>query len=183
MSGPRRARSRSRPGSGPADLTRTPSGTARDRALLLLAVRWRSREELRSRLLRAGFDPDQVTEALAELEAAGLIDDERFAAELVRSHAGRLSGARAIRHALRQRGVAPELVEAALAQAGDEFDKAVELAHRRASRMRGLPPEVAARRLSGLLLRRGYGHDVATSAVRAALTDHIPEPDVPEPEG
>jgi regulatory protein len=148
----------------------------------LLGVRWRSREELRTRLLRAGFDSDQVTEALAGLEAAGLIDDERFAAELVRSQAGRLSGARAIRHALRLRGVAPDVAEAALVQAGDEFDKAVELARRRASRMRGLPPDVAARRLSGLLLRRGYGYDLAASAVRAALTDQVPGSDSPEPE-
>ena len=146
------------------------TGTAKDRALGLLAVRWRSRDELRRRLLRAGFEPPEVESALADLEGVGLVDDARFAREVVREQAGRrLSGRRAIRDALRQKGVATETMEEALRETGDEAERALELAIRRAARMSGLTPEAAYRRLYGLLIRRGYDPDTAREACRGAL--------------
>jgi regulatory protein len=148
------------------------AGTAKDRALGLLAVRWRSREELRRRLARAGFDAGEIDEALGDLEQAGLIEDGRFARELVRDQAGRrLSGDRAIMAALRQRGVSAEVAEAALGDAGDEAARARSLAERRAARLAGLSPEAASRRLYGALVRRGYPPGVAREACRAALAD------------
>jgi regulatory protein len=147
------------------------AGTAKDRALGLLAVRWRSREELRRRLARAGFDPGEIEEALGDLDRAGLIEDARFARELVRDQAGRrLSGDRAILAALRQRGVSPEVAEAALGDAGDEAARALSLAERRVTRLSGLTPEAAYRRLYGTLVRRGYPPGVAREACRAALS-------------
>jgi regulatory protein len=148
-----------------------PSGTAKDRALGLLAVRWRSREELRRRLRQAGFEPEEIALALEDLERAGLIEDERFAREVVRDQARRrLSGDRVIRGALREKGVAPEIVESALQDAGDERERAFALASRRAVRMSSLDPETAYRRLYGLLLRRGFGHPIAADAARGALS-------------
>jgi regulatory protein len=145
-------------------------GTAKDRALGLLAVRWRSREELRGRLARAGFDPGEIDEALADLELVGLVEDARFARELVQDQAGRrLSGDRAILAALRQRGVSPDVAEAAMGAAGDQAARARSLAERRATRLAGLPPEAAFRRLYGALVRRGYPPDMARDACRAAL--------------
>jgi regulatory protein len=146
-------------------------GTAKDRALRLLAVRWRSRQELRRRLAQAGFDAEEIQKALEDLEGAGLVEDHRFARELVRDQAGRrLSGDRAIMTALRQKGVAPEVAEAALEGAGEESTRARALAERRAPRLAHLPPEVAFRRLFGLLTRRGYPAEVAREACRAALS-------------
>ena len=37
----------------------------------------------------AGFPPEEVEVAMSELERAGLVDDERFARELVRDQVGR----------------------------------------------------------------------------------------------
>jgi len=147
-----------------------PKGTAKDRALRLLGVRWRSREELRRRLRQAGFDAEEICEALDDLERAGLVEDERFARELVRDQATRrLAGDRVIRNALREKGVAPEIAEAVLEETGDEAERALELASRRAARMLGLDPDAAYRRLQGLLLRRGFSYAVATEAATAAL--------------
>jgi regulatory protein len=149
---------------------RKPSGTAKDRALRLLGVRWRSAGELRRRLALAGFPPDEVEVALSELERAGLVDDERFARELVRDQVGRrMSGSRAIRAALRQKDVPAAVAEAALAEAGDDAQQARALAESRARRMRGLPPEAAYRRLYGMLLRRGHSPGIAREACREAL--------------
>jgi regulatory protein len=160
-----------------------PGGTAKDRALRLLGVRWRSREELRRRLLRAGFEPGEIADTLEDLERAGLVHDERFARELVRDQTRRrLAGDRVIRSALREKGVAPEVAEAALGGAGDEAERATELARRKAERMRGLAPDAAHRRLYGVLLRRGFSHGLATEAARSALAAIFPgdRPGVPD---
>src|SRR5438046_334134 len=144
---------------------RKPRGTAKGRALLLLGVRWRSRDELRRRLRMAGFEPDEVETALVDLEGAGLIEDQRFAREMVRDQAGRrLAGNRSIRAGLLQKGVAREIVDEALQDAGEESERALELARHRAARLSSFPPEAAYRRLFGLLVRRGYRPGVARDA-------------------
>lgn len=174
MVGTRRAQSSGSSGpTGPGG----PTGSAKDRALRLLGVRSRSREELRRRLRQAGFEPEEIEVALEDLGGAGLVDDERFAADVVRHQSGRRgSGDRAIRSALASKGVAPEIAAAAMGALGDEAERARDLAARRAPRLSGLPPEAAFRRLHGLLVRRGYSPGVARDACRAALAD-LPDGD------
>jgi regulatory protein len=142
-----------------------------DRALGLLAVRPRSRRELELRLLRAGFDRDEVAQELERLSAVGLVDDRRFAESFAEHAVGtKLAGRRAVVAALSARGVDRATIERTLAQVpGGEADRAVELARLRATRLTGLPPEVAARRLVGFLARRGYEAGVARRAAAAAL--------------
>jgi regulatory protein len=150
-----------------------PRGTARDRALNLLSFRDRSRREIEQRLLRAGFEPDDVADALEGLERVGLVDDDRFARAVVEQHAERrLSGRRAVAAALTIRGVDRETAATALAgldEPGAERARAEALARSRAQRLSGYPPEVALRRLSGLLARRGYPAGVCWEAARSAL--------------
>jgi regulatory protein len=159
---------------GADEARRRPRGPAKDRALRLLGVRWRSREEIRTRLRQAGYEAPEIDQALDDLERVGLIDDERFAREAVGHQAGnRLAGNRAIRAALRQKGVDPTVVEEAVAAAGDQDERAYELARRRAVRLGALPPEAAYRRLLGLLLRRGYPGPLARDACRRALNEAL----------
>lgn len=147
-----------------------PRGSARDAALRLLAVRWRSRMELERRLTSSGYPREEIEAALERLEDVGLVDDERFAREIVRDQASRrLAGSRAIRATLREKGVDEAIAQASLEAAGDEAERAFELASRRAGRLTALPPEAAYSRLLGLLLRRGYSGALAREASRAAL--------------
>jgi regulatory protein len=162
----------------------TPKGTAKDRALRLLGVRWRSREELRDRLARAGFQDEEIEHTLVDLERVGLVDDERFARELVKDQATRRSaGDRAIRAALRQRGVDQDTADRALEGTMDEEARAFELADRQANRLRGVPIEAAHRRILGQLMRRGYPPAMAREATRRALAERSdadpPDSDVP----
>ncbi|HJP65457.1 MAG TPA: regulatory protein RecX, partial [Actinomycetota bacterium] len=117
------------------------------------------------------FEPEDVDTALADLVRAGLVDDQRFATELVRSRSGRrLAGSRLIRQELRQKGVAPQLVDEAVADAeGTEEDRAFRLAEQRAARFGRLDPDATARRLIGVLQRRGFGYDAAKRAAMHAL--------------
>lgn len=142
-----------------------------DRALRLLAVRPRARRELEVRLRRAGFDPDEVDDELARLEAVGLVDDRAFARELADHHVtSRRSGRRAVAGALAAKGVSRQVIEETVAGLGeDEDERALDLARERAPRMAGLPPDKALKRLSALLIRRGYEPPTARDAARRAL--------------
>ncbi|MFB3737540.1 MAG: regulatory protein RecX [Candidatus Velamenicoccus archaeovorus] len=159
MTGPRRSRVPKEPLS------------CHERALGLLAVRSRSRRELQTRLLRAGFDPDEVGDELERLTAVGLLDDARFAQELAGHAVGvKLAGRRAVASALAAKGVDRATIDAALeGLEGDERDRALRLARTRAARMATLPPETAYRRLVALLGRRGYDGATARWAAGAAL--------------
>jgi regulatory protein len=142
-----------------------------DRALGLLAVRMRSRRELRDRLMRAGFDQAEVADELDRLTRVGLLDDDRFAEEYAR-HASdvKRSGRRAIASALLSKGVGRETVDRVLEEAEEgEQARAEDLARARAARMRGVPPATAYQRLASLLMRRGYEPSLARRTARLAL--------------
>lgn len=142
-----------------------------ERALGLLAVRPRSRRELERRLLAARFEADEVRDVLTRLERVGLVDDEAFARQFAEHRfASRKEGSRAVLQGLRAAGVAPSLAEAASRDApDDDEERAADLARSRVSRLAGVPPEKAFARLSSLLMRRGYGPEIARSAARMAL--------------
>jgi regulatory protein len=152
----------------------------RERALGLLAVRPRSRQELERRLSAAGFQSQEVSDVLGRLEGVGLIDDLAFAQQLAAHHFdNRKSGSRAVASALAAKGVSRSVADEVLEGAAvDEEERAFELAASKAVRMGALPPEKAYARLVGLLARRGYGSGVARGAARRALdvqgSDHEP---------
>jgi regulatory protein len=126
--------------------------------------------ELERRLARAGYEPDEVAAAIADLEEVGLIDDERFARELAESKRRRGMGRRAGLAALRAKGVDREIAEQAVGEVNpeDEAARAYELARARLERLRSVPPDVAYRRTVGFLVRRGFEPVIASTAVRRA---------------
>jgi regulatory protein len=165
-------RRRRRPGSEPAEPDR-PRTPVKDRALRLLAVRSRSREELRRRLVGVGYGAVEIESALLDLEAVGLVDDERFARELAASRHRRGFGRRAGLAALRSKGVDRHVAELAVDEIDteDEETRALEVARARMSRLAGLEPGVARRRLLDYLLRRGYEGEAARAACRRVFEE------------
>ncbi len=158
----RRSRSRGRP--------KEPK-SCHERALGLLAVRPRSRRELEQRLSAAGFDADEVADVLGRLERVGLVDDADFARQLAEQQfVHKRAGRRAVTSALLAKGIAPELIEAVVAEAPDDEEvRADDLARAKARRMAGVDPAKAFNRLVSLLMRRGYAPEVARRAARRAL--------------
>ncbi len=149
-----------------------------ERALGLLAVRARSRRELESRLLRAGFDAAEVGDELARLEAVGLVDDEAFARQVAEHElVNRRAGRRAIVSRLTAKGLDRRAIDQVLDEFAGEPDevRAIELARTRTRRLQALAPEQALSRLVGFLARRGYDLDVARRAARTALQMDVPD--------
>ena len=142
-----------------------------EHALRLLAVRPRSRRELQTRLLRAGFETSEVDGELERLAAVGLLDDAEFArAVAVHQLGARHAGRRAVVSALAAKGVDRATIERTLEEVGgSDAARAEELARDRAGRLSGLPAEKAYARLVSFLVRRGHDPGTAREAARRAL--------------
>jgi regulatory protein len=138
-----------------------------DRALGALARARRTRRELARRLQMFEPDADLIEQALARLEARGLLDDAVVARAEAVSRFQRGEGTGKIRQALLRKGVNRGVVDDVLrAVAGEEAIDEMALcraaAEKRLRALRGYGPEVQRRRLTGFLLRRGFdGHRVA----------------------
>ena len=142
--------------------------------LRLLTARARSRAELIGKMAKHGY-PDEVAEAvLSRLVSVGLVDDEDFAAQWVRSrHMYSGKGKRALAAELRTKGVDAEVIAAALdgIDAGAERGRAEQLVERKLRRevlAEGDDSKVM-RRLVGMLARRGYNQTMAVAVVTDAL--------------
>lgn len=144
----------------------------RERCLSLLSQRPRTRAELERRLARAGAPDDLVAEVLDRFVAAGLVDDAAYADAYVRTGIGvRRRGTGSLRAELRGRGVPPEIIESATADIDEQAELATAraLAQRRTAGMTRLDPQVRRRRLTGLLLRRGFSSAIVCCVLAELL--------------
>ena len=131
-----------------------------------------SEREVRTWLEARGVPENDVNGWLDRLHRLGYVDDARMAAHLVDRLVSRggMSQSAIIRK-LTERGIDRQAAALATADLDDESEEnlAIELASARAARMHSLDPEVARRRLSGFLARRGFPSSVIREAVHRAL--------------
>ena len=146
-------------------------------ATLLRKLRTRSLSEREARDVLAGCEVDEGSreEIIARFIGNGYLDDARLADQLLHSGIERKSqGRSALARSLAQRGIARDVIDDVLAALpDDEFARALEFARTKARAMRGLERDVALRRLSGQLARRGYG-GLSLEAARRALDENAP---------
>lgn len=150
-----------------------PPTDAAQRALALayryLNSRERSSGELRRHLLARVEDEVAVEATLAELTDLGYLDDARYA-RLFTEDRRRLDGwgRERIRRTLLERGLEREVIEQALGPEDpeEESERALELLRRR----HRVPPRTRAERdrALGMLMRRGFGTEVALAAISRA---------------
>jgi regulatory protein len=146
---------------------------ARALCLRLLTARARTRSELEGQLAKRGYADDVSARALDRLAQVGLVDDLDFAEQWVRSrrvNAGK--GKRALAAELRTMGVDNEVITAALAgiDAGAERERAEQLVRDKLRREKlGDDDAKVARRLVGMLARRGYSQTMAFDVVKDEL--------------
>jgi regulatory protein len=126
-------------------------------------------------LAKRGYPEDVTARVLDRLTQVGLVDDADFAEQWVQSrrrNAGK--GKRALAAELRTKGVDNEVITAALADidAGAERQRAEQLVADRLRRERlGDDDTKLARRLVGMLARRGYGETMAFDVVKLAIAN------------
>ena len=111
---------------------------ARERALRLLALRGRSRAELRKKLAERDFSESVVERVLENLGELGYLDDEAFAVNRARHLAvNRLYGDRKIEEQLREKGIAREAARAAIREVREEFPEMEGIARSAAKKLQG----------------------------------------------
>jgi regulatory protein len=137
-----------------------------------LGFRDRTVAEIRRHLEGKGVTEATIADAVAELVALGYLDDARFAQRYAEDRrALDRWGAERIERRLAAAGVPAALIAAALAtqDADAEHEAALAVLRRRFP----TPPadDRARKRALGLLVRRGYGLELAYAAIRAHERD------------
>ena len=128
-------------------------------AAAALRVRDLPARRLEQRLARRAIPPASRREAVETLEAAGVVDDERYARNRALALSGRAAGDAAIRYDLEQQGVASELIDFAIAALEPE-----RLRMERIVSTRGRSAATAR-----FLARKGFGQDAVESAAGEVL--------------
>jgi regulatory protein len=133
-----------------------------------------------------GHEPERVERVLARLRDLGLADDRAFADFWLENRAThRPRGARALKTELFQKGLAREVVEAAIEPGQDESEPAYRAALRRAATLPALDEGLFRQRLTQFLQRRGFGWDAIEPTVerlwreRSEGADRLAEVDPP----
>ncbi|AMB58950.1 hypothetical protein AWU67_08830 [Microterricola viridarii] len=144
-----------------------------ERALLKkLARRDLSIVEVEQFLEQNGLPAEELEEWVERMERLGYVDDLRLAENVVDQLRRRKGlGASSIKQELNRRRIAPAIISEALGESDqdDERARAMELAVKRAGQLSSYDDATAERRLTGFLMRKGYGSGVVRDAVKAAL--------------
>jgi len=139
------------------------SRSLKGKALRLLARREHSRAELSQKLSADGTRED-IQAVLDQLEQSGLLSDARFAESFVSSRAARVGNAR-LRYDLRAKGIADDLIAAALpAETDSETSRAREVWQRKF----GVAPTDRAdyARQARFLQSRGFAVDIIRKVLK-----------------
>jgi regulatory protein len=157
---------------------------ATEAGMRYLGLRPRSTQEIRDYLHRKGYSLETVDTAVGRLTERGYLDDAEFARWWAENRSQfRPRGPHLLRQELRRKGIATTTVDDTLAVQAETVDtdeQALALARNklRTLHKNTLEPDVIARRLSGLLSRRGYGYDTVRTVLRTLRdNDELANPD------
>ncbi len=143
-----------------------------DLAYRALGQRERTVFELRAYLERKRVEPEAIDGAVEELSSAGFLDDARFATRFADDKRTlERWGPERIERDLRRRGVPDDLIELATSVQDREHELSVALSLL-AEKLPDPPADDRARdRAWRMLVRKGYGPELAYDAVRAHSRD------------
>ena len=131
----------------------------REAALTLLDAAARSSGALARRLVDKGFDTNVVDQVVDRLTRLGLVDDQAYAQDLLRSCLHRTMGERGVLSEMTRKGLDPGLAAQVVAQASREglfVDSAYELGRKVARKTAGLDLKVRKRRFWSAGSRKGH---------------------------
>jgi len=155
---------RSRAGRQSAPAAREPDSpqAAYAEAVKRLARQPQSRAVLGQKLIRAGFTDAAVGAALDRAQAEGYLDDQEYAASLVRRRTA-TRGHALIAQELRAKGIQDWAAEPALAQVAreDELERALAMGRSLLARKRPADADALLNYLAPRLARRGFSSGLA----------------------
>ncbi len=135
----------------------------KEKALALLARKPVSRRELERKLGEWEATEEETLRICDRLEELGVLDDRRYAAQVVRHYCGKGYGARKLRDELYRRGVPRELWDQALEEA-EEPESAVDAFLEK--KLKGSRDPKDLKKASDALARRGYSWSEISEGLR-----------------
>jgi len=141
-------------------------------ALYLLELRDRTEGEIRDKMRMKKYDTAEIEQAIQFLVERDLINDERFASNLVRNNSEfGTKGKYKIRQKLIQLRVAPELIEASLngINSDSELIRATDLAKNWLTKQKTILPEKRYEKLGRYLVSRGFEWEIVKEVLRETL--------------
>ena len=141
---------------------------AQQYALKLLSYRGRSERELEERLLKKGVTKSEVSSTIQRFKEIGLIDDMSLAETLkLTALSTKLLSQKGSKRFMLGRGIPPDIVDMVFYRhEGTDFDNAMRFVAKKLRVLGNYPPEIARRRLYGLLSRRGYSSETIMKVLR-----------------
>ena len=141
-------------------------------AVTLLAVRNRSRLEIRQSLLRRKYDHAVIEMVLFKLEKEKLLNDEEFSAQWVQARMSKYGPIRIARE-LRMKGIDRDMTGSAIQEVlteDQELENAVLLAMKKLRTEKTDAEEIKRfQRITSFLVRHGYSWEIARKAYEMAL--------------
>jgi regulatory protein len=144
-----------------------------DRAIRSIESRLHGRAELKKKLMKKDWGEAIVDGVLDDLQRMNYLDDAKFAVARATSAAKtKKHGRRRAQIELARKGIKPDEAKRALDQVYAEHDSnavALSLAMKQAPRLRAMDPAAARRRLTGMLIRRGFDYDAIRPVIERVL--------------
>ena len=162
------------------DETTNPALRCYESAVRILGLRGHSASQLRTKLLRKKFEEDIVDDTLDRVRREGWLDENKFAAEVVRSRGRKNHGARRIQRELQGAGLSEETARRAIAENVSPEEEAARLraacdkklrAMLRRDDLETVSSEAGRNKLASHLLQRGYEMSAVIDAVDDALRE------------
>lgn len=140
---------------------------AYQKGLHLLSYRPRSAAEMRQKLTTHGFEAAVIDSAIQRFTENGFLGDEQFARDWVENRSAfRPRSKRMLALELRQKGIAEEEIQKALAATEDENSLAYQTAVAYAHRLASVDWETFRKRLGAFLARRGFSYGTIAPILR-----------------
>ena len=133
-----------------------------EKAINLLSYRQMSGKEMRTKLVQKGIGAEAAEAAVEKLYELRLLDDEQYAAAVVRHYTAKGYGATRLRAELSRRGIDRDYWEDALSAASGSDEKLMSYIR---SHLRNPDDRDQKRKVSAALYRRGYSWDEIRSAI------------------
>ena len=147
-------------------------------ALTLLSRRELSAKQLRERLLRRKFAPDDVDATIERLRQDRTVDDRRVAVASARMEAAiKGRGRRRVLQHVQGLGVSADVAAAAVDEVFSDVDESALLERALERRLKGVSPRDLDVKARARLVRQLVGHGFAPSVVLARLRRKGRDPD------
>jgi regulatory protein len=145
------------------------------KALRFVSYRPRTESEVRKKLVAQGFLETVVEATVERLRRGELIEDTRFARSWIDDRETfHPRSRRVLAMELRQKGVADDTIQSALAEASDDESLAYQAALRRIRRFERLDYQEFREKMSGYLARKGFSYETIAPVVRRAWKESHP---------